>query len=191
SAGTSVEALREARDGLRERYAALRDLSPLAEQRQTLRTQISDEQARMEALKTALVSDADRLAKAQSELDAAKTILQDRQRIVALERQIMDLAGHRAALEDGQACPLCGAIEHPAIDEYRQLDPSQSQADASAAELQVQLASDRHRRCDVQCASRQADLTRTEQHLQALSAQNATLAEDWASRCGALRLTLA
>ncbi len=191
SAGTSLDALREARDGLRERYAALRDLSPLVEQRQTLRTQIRDEQARLESMKTALVSDAEQLAKAQSALDVAKGVLQDRQRIVALERQIMDLAGHRAALEDGQACPLCGATEHPAIDEYRQLDPSQSQADASAAELQLQQASERHRRSEVQHASRQADLTRTEHHLEALSAQKATLADIWASRCAALRLTLA
>ncbi|WP_222564561.1 exonuclease subunit SbcC [Novilysobacter antarcticus] len=191
SAGAGLDALREARDGLRERYAALRDLSPLAEQRQTLRTQIRDEQARMEALKTALISDARQLAKAQSELDAAQSVLQDRQRIVALERQIMDLAGHRAALEDGQACPLCGATEHPAIDEYRQLDPSQSQADARAAEQQVQQAVQHQRRFEVQHASRQADLTRTEQQLQGLIAQNATLADDWASRCAALQLSLA
>ncbi len=191
SAGTSLEALRESRDALRERYAALRDLSPLAEQRQTLRGQICTEQARLEALKSALVSDAEQLAAAQSELDAAKSVMQDRQRIVALERQIMDLAGHRAALEDGQACPLCGATDHPAIDEYRQLDPSQSQADASAAEQQVQQASERHRRCDVQHAARQSDLTRAEQHLQALNTQTATLTDDWASRCAALELGLA
>ncbi|MGV8940048.1 MAG: AAA family ATPase [Lysobacter sp.] len=190
-AGNSLEALRESRDGLRERYAALRDLSPLAEQRQTLRAQIRAEQARLEGLKSALVSDAEQLATAQSELDAAKSVMQDRQRIVALERQIMDLAGHRAALEDGQACPLCGATEHPAIDEYRQLDPSQSESEASAAEQQVQQAGERHRRCDVQHAARQSDLTRAEQHLQALSTQHATLTNDWASRCAALQLTFA
>ena len=190
-AGTSLEALRESRDGLRERYAALRDLSPLAEQRQTLHVQIGAEQARLEALKSALVSDAEQLATAQSEFDAAKSVMQDRQRIVALERQIMDLAGHRADLEDGQACPLCGATEHPAIDTYRRLDPSQSQADASAAETQVQQGSEHYRRCDVQHAARQSELTRADQHLQALDAQNARLAVDWASRCAALQLTFA
>ncbi|KIQ95916.1 AAA family ATPase [Lysobacter sp. A03] len=190
SAGTSLDALRASRDRLRERYAALRDLSPLAEQRQSLRGQITTQQARVEQLQTAIVDDAQQLEAANTALAAARSVMQDRQRIVELERQIMDLAGHRAALEEGQACLLCGATEHPAIDQYRQLDPSQAQAEASAAEKQYQQASEQQRRCELQHSGRQSELARTGEQLETLCGQLATLAAGWTSRCAALQLTL-
>ncbi|MGV8958820.1 MAG: AAA family ATPase [Stenotrophomonas sp.] len=190
SAGASLDVLRASRDLLRERYLALRDLSPLAEQRQTLRAQISAEQARLAQLQAAVIDDAQQLEAANAVLAAARSAMQDRQRIVELERQIRDLAGHRAALEDGQACPLCGATEHPAIDQYQQLDPSQAQAHASAAEQHYQQASDEQRRCDLQHSGRQSELVRAGQHLESLHGQLAALAERWASRCAALRLAL-
>lgn len=190
STGTSPDALRASRDQLRELYAALRDLSPLAEQRQSLRSQISDGQTQLAKLQTAVGDDARQLETAQTALTAARSVMQDRQRIAELERQIMDLAGHRATLEDGQACPLCGATEHPAIDEYRQLDPSQAQADASAADQQHQQAGEHQRRCEVQHSGRQSELARAGQQLEALRGQLAALAEHWTSGCAALQLTL-
>lgn len=189
-AETSLDALRDSRERLRERYSALRDLSPLAEQRQSLRSQVNAEQARLAQLESALGDDTRQMEAAHSALVAARSVWQDRQRIVELERQIMDLAGHRATLEDGQACPLCGATDHPAIDQYRQLDPSQAQAEASAAEQQYQQAAEHQQRCDAQHAARQAELARTGEQLQAWSRQQAALADAWASRCTALQLTL-
>ncbi|WP_305804889.1 AAA family ATPase [Stenotrophomonas sp. YIM B06876] len=190
SAGTGLEALRASRDQLRERYGALRDLSPLAEQRQTLRAQISAEQAQLQELQAARVDDEQQLSAAQAALAVAKATWDDRQRIAALERQIMDLAGHRAALEDGQACPLCGATEHPAIEQYRQLDPSAAQAAASAAEQHYQQAYEQQQRSELQLAARQSELARTGKQLEVLNGQYAALGNEWATRCAQLQLQL-
>ncbi len=190
STGTSLEALRASRDQLRERYGALRDLSPLAEKRQMLRAQISAEQAQLQQLQAALIDDGQQLSAAQSALAAAQATRDDRQRIAALELQIMDLAGHRAVLEDGQACPLCGATEHPAIEQYRQLDPSAAQAAASAAEQQHRQAYEQQQRSELQLAARQSELERASKQLDALNGQFAALGTEWTARCAQLQLTL-
>ena len=55
----------------------------------------------------------------------------DKQKLLDQERRIQSLDAHRLALQPGEACPLCGAVEHPAIEAYQALDVS-----ATASALQ-------------------------------------------------------
>ena len=48
----------------------------------------------------------------------------DKQKLLDQERRIQSLDAHRQALQPGEACPLCGALEHPAIAAYQALDLS-------------------------------------------------------------------
>ena len=48
----------------------------------------------------------------------------DKQRLLDQDRRIQSLDAHRLALQPGEACPLCGALEHPAIEAYQVLDVS-------------------------------------------------------------------
>jgi exonuclease SbcC len=52
----------------------------------------------------------------------------DKETLLAQERRIQSLEGHRAQLHAGEACPLCGSTEHPAIERYQALDVSQTEA---------------------------------------------------------------
>lgn len=188
--GSSLQALRDSRERLRERYAGLRELLPLAEQREGVRVQLVAEQAALQQLQGDLEADVKRYEAAKHLLNDSETLLKDKQRIVELERQIMDLAGHRAALQDGAACPLCGAIEHPAIEHYRQLDPSQAQAEALAAEQQHQHAGAQLRHCELQHARRNTEREQKQRSLLDLEQQQLTLARRWTVRCEQQPLTL-
>jgi exonuclease SbcC len=55
---------------------------------------------------------------------AVKEQVADKQKLLDQERRIQSLAAHRLALQPGEACPLCGALEHPAIAAYQALDVS-------------------------------------------------------------------
>ena len=63
---------------------------------------------------------------------ALKEQVDDKQKLLEQERRIQSLDAHRLALQPGEACPLCGAVEHPAIEAYQALDVS-----ATAAALQA------------------------------------------------------
>ncbi len=52
----------------------------------------------------------------------------DKQKLLDQERRIQSLDAHRLALQPGEACPLCGSVEHPAIEAYQALDVSATAA---------------------------------------------------------------
>ena len=53
-----------------------------------------------------------------------KQQLQDLETLVQQEQLIASLSDHRNRLQPGEACPLCGSHEHPAIEQYQQLTDS-------------------------------------------------------------------
>ncbi|MFP6799638.1 MAG: AAA family ATPase, partial [Pseudomonas sp.] len=57
----------------------------------------------------------------QQQVQAQEKLLEQEQRIQALE-------AHRAQLQPGDACPLCGSESHPAISAYQALDVSATKA---------------------------------------------------------------
>ncbi|CAM3374467.1 AAA family ATPase [Paracidovorax anthurii] len=59
--------------------------------------------------------------------------VQDKERLLILEQRIQALEAHRRQLRPGEACPVCGATEHPAVEAYEALDVSATQAALDAA----------------------------------------------------------
>ena len=82
------------------------------------------------------------LANKRQELDEYRTQFQDqRQRLIDLQtlvqqaQTIASLSEHRQALQDGDACPLCGSLDHPAITEYQQTNASDVEQRLSAQQM--------------------------------------------------------
>ena len=46
--------------------------------------------------------------------------------ILEQQKNILSLSEHRKSLQHDQDCPLCGSIDHPAIEEYRKLEHAES-----------------------------------------------------------------
>lgn len=53
--------------------------------------------------------------------------VEDKRTLLKQEQRIQSLEAHRHALQPGQACPLCGAHEHPGIATYQTLDISDTE----------------------------------------------------------------
>lgn len=68
---------------------------------------------------------------------ALKSQVNDKQKLLDQERRIQGLEAHRQQLQPGEACPLCGATEHPALADYAALDVSATEA--ALKELQTAL----------------------------------------------------
>lgn len=84
-------------------------------------TQLQQGQARITAQDAALVA----LRNQHKELNAQ---VADKQKLLEQERRIQSLEIHRKQLQPGEACPLCGSVEHPAIGAYQALDVSATEA---------------------------------------------------------------
>ena len=56
-----------------------------------------------------------------------KLQLKDLETILLQEQTIASLSEHRHRLQSGEACPLCGSREHPAVIQYNQIEHSDTQ----------------------------------------------------------------
>ncbi len=89
----------------------------LAALQTTLATQLEQVQGKIAAQEKTLVALRE-LHKALADQVA------DQQKLLERERRIQSLETHRRHLQPGEACPLCGAHEHPAVADYEVLDVS-------------------------------------------------------------------
>ncbi|MHA6965719.1 AAA family ATPase [Zobellella denitrificans] len=74
------------------------------------------------------------LEQAREQYRVLQEQVKDKTRLLEQEKLIRSLEQHRAQLQPGEACPLCGSESHPAIEAYRNLDGS------TATELQQKSA---------------------------------------------------
>ncbi|MET1114517.1 MAG: AAA family ATPase [Comamonas sp.] len=102
-------------------------------------------------------------------------LVASQQQLLEREQLIQSLAEHRQALQPGEACPLCGALEHPAIASYQALDAS-----ATRAQLAQRRAELDQLRQQGEAAG--AALARSESTQRALQLQREQLAHDLAAR---------
>ncbi|WP_353233645.1 AAA family ATPase [Diaphorobacter ruginosibacter] len=90
------------------------------------------------------------------ELDATRSRLagriEDKQQLLEQERVIRSLSEHRQHLKPGEACPLCGATEHPAIAGYQALDSSATQSALLALKQELADADQQRQAASAQLA---------------------------------------
>lgn len=140
---------------------------------------------REKASEPGLKASSDRLA---NELGEAKTLRNTLSAAVDQFRHIRSLAEERDGLAPGAPCPLCGSAEHPAIEEYKKVDPAPYEQQLRIQEgvveaLEAQLAQARaeHLRCQERLTSAEGEL--------ATQADSMAAAEgDWSSACLALEV---
>jgi exonuclease SbcC len=117
---------------------------------------------------------------------------------VILEQQklILSLSAHRENLQEEQACPLCGATEHPAIAEYIQLDSGNDLSKPSEHQLRFQLLNQELQQLEQQGKTLAAtqvrlktetDVAEKSQHDKSVEQQQ--LSEQWPTQIQQLNLT--
>ena len=138
-AGRSEAALRERWQQLHLQGAVLTQLGELATARKRLaaeQTELASALAQLREQHQAKGSEVAQLRLSykdlQQQVQAQEKLLEQEQRIQALEI-------HRAQLQPGEACPLCGSELHPAISAYQALDVSATKAllNGKRAELEA------------------------------------------------------
>ncbi|UDQ81202.1 exonuclease subunit SbcC [Erwinia rhapontici] len=115
---------------------------------------------------------------------------QDLEKRCELERRIADLEQHRAQLEAGQPCPLCGSENHPAVQQYQALQLSENQQRLDALKRDVEQLKDQGSTCAAQLKQAQQQDERQLQEEAELNRQMQQLEQQWQSATAALALSL-
>jgi len=105
--------------------------APLRAELKSLARQYGKEQNRLDRVGSGEKQFTARLETEEKQVRALARIREEIQihlaeldRTLVLEERIAALSQHRERLSKGEACPLCGATDHPAIEEYKTIDPS-------------------------------------------------------------------
>lgn len=163
---TLCQAAQRAQDSAQEAYGALLGGQPEANLRQTWQSLLArgNDLAHGEQIAKALQDLHDQQRHLDTTLDekrrqhaeAEQTLLlmdaqvadlkqqvADKQKLLEQEQRIQDLEAHRRQLQPGEACPLCGAVEHPAIAAYQALNVSATRQALQGKQAELDGASRR------------------------------------------------
>ncbi len=127
-AGQSLAAMREQCQAEQGNVHRWQQTEALARQRRAMATQhVALAAEQQQAASTILTQEAAVIALRDRYKNLKEQVV-DKQKLLDQERRIQSLDALRLALQPGEACPLCGATEHPAIDAYQALDVSSTAA---------------------------------------------------------------
>ncbi|EHN63176.1 SbcC/MukB-like Walker B domain-containing protein [Comamonas testosteroni] len=119
----------------------------------------------------------------RAQYKALKDKVADKQTLLDQERLIQSLQEHRAALQPGEACPLCGSHEHPAITEYATLDVSATAAALQQAHSELELLQRQGEQLNTALATAQGQRHQQQEQHQVIAQQ----IEKWLARWADLR----
>ena len=123
-AGQTPAALRTQWQAEQGHVSRWQQLGLLAQQRREYATQQTALAAGVQQGQAAIDEQNTAVSKLREHYKSVKEQVADKQKLLDQERRIQSLAEHRLALQPGEACPLCGAVEHPGIEAYQALDVS-------------------------------------------------------------------
>ncbi|KAA0676285.1 AAA family ATPase [Azospirillum brasilense] len=188
----SLDTLRGRRTALAERRDGLFVLAQLAEQTARLAADDADAKAEREQQRTAAADGETRAAETKARLDQRRAALEEAD--AALHRLRLarreDVASLRAQLAEGEACPVCGATEHPWGGGHTPLDRLAQDQERHVTALRAEvtgLATDQGAHSAAANAARERAAA-LDGRLAALAVERATAVERWAERAPAFGL---
>ncbi|MGE5469960.1 MAG: AAA family ATPase [Bacteroidota bacterium] len=110
----------------------------------------------------------------------------DKQKMLEQERRIQSLEEHRRQLQPGDACPLCGAHEHPAIAVYAALDVSATETALKEKQAALEALTQQGQQLRAEQAAAQATQKSSQEQQARTTQENARLHCEWSELVGSL-----
>ncbi|XZG69074.1 AAA family ATPase [Chitinibacteraceae bacterium HSL-7] len=138
--GSTLQALREHWQRSQEQVIAWQQISTVAEQLRRNSKQCTEQESDIAAANQQLLERQAALDTARNDYRQLKEQVEDKRKLLQQEQRIQSLEAHRATLQPGEACPLCGSPEHPGVHRYQQLDVSATALALEEKETALQQA---------------------------------------------------
>lgn len=135
--GATEIALRERLQQAQLHSRGLDRLEQLAQTRAQTAAQLESWQPELNSLRQRRAERDTAIVVLRERYQATKQQVADKEKLLQQEQRIHQLEHLRAQLQPGEACPLCGSPEHPAIAAYQALDVSSTQTALERARQQL------------------------------------------------------
>ncbi|AOE83710.1 AAA family ATPase [Pseudomonas sp. TCU-HL1] len=189
-AGQDDAALRAQWQQLLERGGHLERLEQLSQQRR----QLAERQARAREQRQPLLDEHGSLSEQRDALRRRfaelKQQIADKEKLLEQEQRIQQLEAYRVALQPGEACPLCGSHEHPAIAEYQVLNLSATQQALQGCKVAQDEVRQQGETLSQRLATLDAQIAQLGETLQGTEVEQRECVERWRQVCQALDLQL-
>ncbi|MBB5189659.1 exonuclease SbcC [Silvimonas terrae] len=178
-AGQTEPLLRQQWQQLETQRTQLDNLEQLGKRRATLMVEsgrLQTAQTQRDTQTASLSAQRDALRVRFSEV---KQQVADKQKLLEQEQRIQDLTALRAQLQAGEACPLCGATEHPAIAHYNALDASVTRQALAAKQAEQEQIEEQGRKLSTELATQAERSNQTLARLTAIGEETRQIDMDW------------
>jgi exonuclease SbcC len=105
----------------------------------------------------------------------------DVETLLSQQQTIMALSDHRAKLQPEEACPLCGSVEHPAIENYQALNSDEHQQRLSLLNIELTQTEKQGNQLKDVKAQLTAQFTAQQSRLQGIVSEQNTIEQNWQS----------
>jgi exonuclease SbcC len=189
--GQDESGLRAHWQHLLEQRGVLEQLAELSRNRQRQQTelaQLQDAVTRLTEQHQHKNGEVEHLRETYKDL---KEQVRAQEKLLEQEQRIQQLEAYRAQLQSGEACPLCGSHEHPAIEAYQALDVSSSQSLLQRKRADLDVLTEKGQQLASELSGLNASLE--QQKLQVVRAQQAVAEHGarWSQLNAQLKIALA
>ncbi|PZW47959.1 AAA family ATPase [Pseudomonas sp. URMO17WK12:I2] len=178
-AGRSEAQWRESWQQVHARGSALEQLAQLAERRSQLLQQRQRTAASLARQQHSLAEREAERSALRERYREVKQRLADQEKLLEQEQRIRALETYRAQLQADEPCPLCGSTDHPAIEAYQALDVSATQGERDEARQALDALTEQGQQLSSQVATLQTQVIQSQEQDQDLQRQLDTLATTW------------
>ncbi len=127
------------------------------------------------------------LAALREQHKALNAQVDDKQKLLDQERRIQSLEAQRRQLQPGEACPVCGSPEHPAIDAYQALDISATETALKAKQAALEALTEQGLQAKADLAASQATQKEWQSQQARTAEEIARSQDDWVTQIAQLR----
>ncbi len=186
--GGTLQALRENWLRTQEQVVAWQQISSFAEQLCRNSKQSREQENHIAVANQQLTARQAALDVARNDYRQLKEQVEDKRKLLQQEQRIQNLEAHRAALQPGDACPLCGSNEHPAIHTYQQLDVSATSLALQEKESALQRALESGQAIKSEIDELTGRLTQNQKALESLAQAQQETQTKWDAQASVLGL---
>ncbi|MDP2748292.1 SbcC/MukB-like Walker B domain-containing protein [Pseudomonas sp.] len=190
-AGRSEAALRERWQQLHIQGGVLTQLGELAVAQQRLTAEQTQLTTALISLREQHQAKAAEVAQLRLRYKDLQQQVQAQEKLLEQEQRIQALEAHRAQLQLGEACPLCGSESHPAISAYQALDVSATKALLNSKRTELEALTEQGRQLAGELEKLAARLEQQQQQFERGQQTQAEQGERWQALSAQLETPLA